>query len=189
VEPLPPPETPNDKAPLKRAVQLLKRWRDVHYARAPRFAPISIVLTTLAGQHYGAQQSVSGALAGILGGITGSLPRNGGRLYVLNPAHPSEDLSERWDEDPGAYRAFVSGITTLQAAWEAVLAERGLHQVTAALAALFGEQVTQAAVTDQAKAVERLRAERQLGVRRSSGTLAGLGAGSVAVRPNTFYGS
>ena len=67
-EPLPEQESVEEKAPLKRAVQLLKRWRDISYARNLDMAPVSIVLTTLAAQHYGRQGSVNEALMGILNG-------------------------------------------------------------------------------------------------------------------------
>jgi len=51
IQPLPAQEPADMKATLKRIVQLLKRWRDLRYRHDPANAPISIVLTTLAGTY------------------------------------------------------------------------------------------------------------------------------------------
>jgi hypothetical protein len=58
IEPLPQQTEAEDKAPLAVAVQLLKRARDVAF-NGTKTAPRSVVLTTLAGQHYAGCESVS----------------------------------------------------------------------------------------------------------------------------------
>jgi hypothetical protein len=50
--PLPQPQSAEQKNTLQLSVQLFKRWRDRHYADTPDLAPVSIVLTTLMGDHY-----------------------------------------------------------------------------------------------------------------------------------------
>ncbi len=80
-EPLPEQQAFEELEPLKRAVQLMKRHRDVVFEKTPKLAPISIVLTTLAAQHYQGQASVNEALRGILDGIIASIPSYG-RLYA-----------------------------------------------------------------------------------------------------------
>ena len=87
IQPLPAQEPADMKATLKRIVQLLKRWRDLRYRHDPANAPISIVLTTLAGTYYSGEGSISLALGNVLGAIVASIPRNGHRLLVLNPAN------------------------------------------------------------------------------------------------------
>jgi hypothetical protein len=44
VQPIPEIQTTEEKTVLQLIVQLLKRWRDVHYADSD-FPPISVVLT------------------------------------------------------------------------------------------------------------------------------------------------
>ena len=189
VEPLPGQEPTEVKAPLKRVVQLMKRWRDIAYAKTPDIAPISIVLTTLAGHHYGGQQSVNEALTYILNGVVTGLPPRGQRLIVLNPTNQKEDLSERWDENPNAYQAFVSGIVTFQQLWREVNQRRGIHQIAVALEVLFGENPTRSAVKEQAEFVEKLRSEQKLGVQTGSGILSSVtSVGSIPLRRNTFHG-
>lgn len=189
VEPLPDWQPSQTRPPLSRAVQLLKRWRDVTYSETKEIAPISIVLTTLAGQNYGGQEFVNEAMDGILEGIVGSIPPPGRRLTVLNPTNLKEDLSERWNGEPDAYRAFVTGITALRGAWKELQAQRGLPQVKRVLERLFGVDPTTAAMEEQAKYIQSFRAKETLGVRSGSGVLSSIVTqGSVPVRRNTFYG-
>ena len=89
---------------MQLVVQLLKRWRDIHYANSG-YPPVSIVLTTLAADFYTGEQSISFALLGVLDGIVARLDAaqaQGRRLAVPNPVHLEEDFSERWDSCPGA---------------------------------------------------------------------------------------
>lgn len=189
-EPLPSQEPVEMKAPLKRVVQLIKRWRDLKYADDQKIAPISIVLTTLAAEHYGGQQSASEALAGILDGIVDNIPPRNQRLLVLNPTNTKEDLSEKWDENPDAYRAFVSGIIAFQQSWQNIAQARGIPSVSAPLRDLFGEDLTKSVVKEQAEFVQKARSEQRLYIQKSSGILSGIASvGSALVRPNTFHGS
>jgi len=55
VEPLPALQVAEEKTMTQLVVQLLKRWRDVHYANS-EYPPISIVLTTLAADLYTGEQ-------------------------------------------------------------------------------------------------------------------------------------
>ena len=44
------------KTPLQRAIQLLKRHRDVMFADNPEVAPISMILTNLSGRAYNGEE-------------------------------------------------------------------------------------------------------------------------------------
>lgn len=184
-EPIPAQEAAEEKAILKRVVQLLKRWRDIHYQRNPRLAPISMVLTTMAAQAYGGQHTVTEAMTAILENFILLIARGKPRIYVPNPANPKEDLSERWD-DPAQYHAFVDGISDLQKRWSAALIATGIQSVSNHLEQIFGEPVT-AALKKQAKALQELREKSSLRVARA-GLLTSAPAVGIPVRPNTFHG-
>jgi hypothetical protein len=95
--PVPAQEPVIQKKPLKLVVQLIKRWRDRYYTAAD-LAPISIVLTTLAGHAYTGERSVSESLNLALNRIVGFIDnahQTGTRLRVWHPTHPAEELSER----------------------------------------------------------------------------------------------
>lgn len=188
IEPLPDHEEVDDKPPLKRAVQLLKRWRDIAYEKTPELAPISIVLTTPAALHYDQQDSVYTALVKILDGIIASLPMTG-RLQVLNPSNLEEDLSERWDDSPKAYQAFVAGISALRVQLRLLGQQQSIIETAAILEKLFGKELVQKAVTSQAKSIESARSARRLAVAKATGTIVSVAApNSTPIRSNTFYG-
>ena len=121
-EPVPAQEAVGEKRALQLVVQLLKRWRDMYYAEVDAaLAPISIVLTTLAGNTYRGERSVSRALDAALSGILGLIDvarSRGERLTVWNPSpNVVEDLSERWSGNAAAYGAFENGIRDFHRRW------------------------------------------------------------------------
>ncbi|ODT02997.1 MAG: hypothetical protein ABS52_11190 [Gemmatimonadetes bacterium SCN 70-22] len=95
VEEVPPYEW---RTPLQRAVQILKRHRDVMFQNAPSLAPISMIITNLAAQAYEGEQDLGQALAGIVERmgqyVRASVPR------VPNPTHPAEDYADKWRLQP-----------------------------------------------------------------------------------------
>lgn len=184
-EPVPDQEATAEKATLKRVVQLLKRWRDLRYAKNCDAAPISMVLTTLAAQNYQGQLSVSQAMSGILAKMVAMTETAKPRIYVLNPANPQEDLSERW-ADPVQYMAFVSGIRELHQQWSRTMTAVGMQNVSKALENSFGEPV-KAAFTKQANRLQELRANSALRV-TPAGVITAASTVGVAMRPNTFHG-
>jgi hypothetical protein len=185
-EPIPDQEAAEDKATLKRAVQLLKRWRDIRYEKQPDVAPISMVLTTLAALNYEGQGSVSRAISDILDRIVTLIGSRSPRIIVLNPAHTDEDLSERW-ENPVQYAAFVTGIRELHRLWADLMAMSGIQNVTKALEKLFGEPAM-VAVAAQANRLQKLRVEKSLRV-MPAGLISAAPAIGLAMRSNTFHGN
>jgi hypothetical protein len=147
--------------PLRRAVQLLKRRRD-NFFETDTVSPRSIILTTLAGQLYQGEESVLGALQGIVarmeGAINHSAPR---RLEVYNPTNRSERLSEQWD-DPRAYEAFVKFVRQLNRDAEALSGMVGLAQVGEALDEMFGEGLGSTAVRAYTKRIANAKEEGAL---------------------------
>ena len=188
-EPIPTPEAVRHKVPLKLAVQLLKRERDLRYTNKSCAGPISIVLTTLAGNLYRGEESVSMAVGNILAEIAESVRVSHPRLVVLNPSNRDEDLSERWDSNPNAYREFANGIADFKAQWNALSTLRGIDKLARALERLFGEQLAKLAIEKQARDIESARSRNELAVKKGSGIVTGLASvSSIPVRPNTFYG-
>lgn len=105
--PLAPQEPSGRNDPLRRAVQLMKRHRDVRFDGNPDNAPRSVVLTTLAGKYYGGQESVSEAILIILGGILSEIRAADGPILVPNPVNPDENLGDAWEGAGEGYDEFV----------------------------------------------------------------------------------
>jgi hypothetical protein len=187
--PIQPQEAVAEKDTLQLVVQLIKRWRDRYYADYdPKLVPISIVLTTVAALAYRGEQSVSGALTSVLGGIVNLIEasRRAGEkhLRLLNPSNLAEDLTERWDSNHAAYEAFEAGIHDFHRRWSQLMSRGG--NVNAELEDLFGEQVA-TVLKKRAKQLQESRVARKLGV-TSAGIITSVGAGVISARPNTFYG-
>jgi hypothetical protein len=186
VEPMPPMQPAEGKAPLQRAVQLIKRARDRFFAADSDAAPRSIVLTTLAARAYAGQRSTALALDGILTSVGELVARSGQGLDVRNPANPAEILSEKWAEQPRTYREFRRWLDWFVAEWRRVNSPADISDAERHLAVLFGDELAKSTLRRHMDSIEALRRSRDLKVSRA-GTLGVVGA--TTVRPNTFYGA
>jgi cyclic GMP-AMP synthase DncV-like protein len=84
------------KAPLQQVIQILKRHRDVMFLEHPEAKPISIIITTLAGEAYRGEENIVDALRTVLTNmdryIRDASPR------VPNPVNPLEDFADKWGD-------------------------------------------------------------------------------------------
>lgn len=87
------------KTPLQRIIQLLKAHRDVRFETAPDSKPISIILTTIAGEAYEPGRSLSDSLTAILRAFDEF--RRSDSDIVLNPVNPAENFADRWKTPEG----------------------------------------------------------------------------------------
>jgi Second Messenger Oligonucleotide or Dinucleotide Synthetase domain len=187
VEPLPVLQATEEKTLLQLVVQLLKRWRDIHYANSD-YPPISIVLTTLAADLYTGEQSISTALLEVVDGIVARLDAahaQGRRLAVPNPVHFEEDFSERWDSRPEAYLAFNDGMRKFAEAWRAVCTTHGNPGKLAK--GVFG-QVIDEAILRETRKMQADRSNSLLGV-AATGRIVPVAASVAPMIHNTNHGS
>lgn len=92
------------KTPLQRAVQLLKRHRDVMFREHPEVRPISMIITTLAAHAYDGESDLVGAVDGILGRMLNHVHPRVPR--VASPVNPVEDFADKWAHDPRVEQNF-----------------------------------------------------------------------------------
>lgn len=193
IQPLPDVEPVELKPPLKRAVQLIKRYRDVYFENNTEFAPISIVLTTLAAQTYNKQGSVAETIQGVLDGISVLLSKaqqENKRLKVENPMNPLEDLSERWDNDAMGYKHFVKFVYDFQREWNQIMDLRGIQYVSTALIGMFkGHLPVEEELRKQANFMRVLREKNKLGVTSSGILTTSMLSNTIPVKGHNFYGS
>lgn len=175
--------------PLQRAVQLIKRRRDVVYDGA-KDPPSSILLTALAGIHYDGDWPTTDALVSILLGISRAIKKAPLRmLRVPNPSDPDEDLTAGWSLDQ--HREFAVFMTDFANKVDGLLRARGMEDIKRALEELFGETV---AVNVLKRHGERLEADRQSGrlrIGKSPVILTGSAAAASrhSIARNTFFGA
>ncbi len=109
------------KTPLQRAIQILKRHRDVRFAHHEMSAdkPISMIITTLAAQLYNGEPNVYLTLQNIVNQLDflSELLKPGyslnkslqdqdlikrtaeGTWMITNPVNPDENFADRWHEN------------------------------------------------------------------------------------------
>ena len=86
------------KTPLQRSIQILKRHRDWMFKDKPELKPISMIITTLAAHAYQGEEDLADALHGILERMPSFVNKTS--PWVVNPTHPLEHYSEKWDSKP-----------------------------------------------------------------------------------------
>jgi hypothetical protein len=186
VEPMPSLQSADEKMPLQRAVQLMKRARDRYFVKDPESAPRSIVLTTLVGDAYTRQPSTAQALHDVLASLNDLAGRYPFGIEVRNPANSQEILSEQWIGDASRYAGFRSWLQWLAGEWDKVLSAGSVPAAERQLSVLFGDEIVGAALRKHAADVEILRKSGGLSINRTGTLIAAAGVSSI--RPNTFYG-
>jgi hypothetical protein len=88
------------KTPLQRAVQILKRHRDIMFAEDMDDKPISIIITTLAAHSYNNEADLLEALSNIVNGMANYIQTRNGISWIANPVDPTENFADKWHEHP-----------------------------------------------------------------------------------------
>ena len=84
------------RAPLQRAIQILKRHRDWMFKELRDSKPISMIITTLAAQAYSGEEDLESTLIAVLAGMERMV--NQTKPRVPNPVNPEEDFADKWDD-------------------------------------------------------------------------------------------
>ena len=176
------------KTTLQRAVQVLKRHRDIYFANRQSLKPASILVTTIAGHAYGNHNNLFEAVLHIAMGMTQFIESRHGVKWVGNPVLPQENFADKWREHPERERAFFEWVAQLRRDLEETAGCRGLDNVVERLNASFGPEVRRAAKSFG----QQYRSGREGGKLTSAAATGGLVMGSArpaaAVRPHNFYG-
>jgi hypothetical protein len=145
-------DLPNDdfyaKTPLQRAVQLIKRYRDIFFEKDDTYATSSIVLTTLMGQFYAGESTIYETLENIItrviSGYQNSLV-SGGRFKVLNPTNLNEDFTDKWTKKH--YENFYAFINDFHKKWNSI--KGGFETSGNDYISLFGEGIYKQSLQEQ----------------------------------------
>lgn len=146
------------RTPLQRAVQIMKRHRDVAFDKDATFAPISIIITTLAATLYRNETDVYSALISIIrqlyahNVLLGNLAVDrtivaeplisrsaDGSWYLGNPVNPDENFADRWHEDNHARaKAFFAWVELLHRDFIQLINSGNAHQMVKRLPVALG---------------------------------------------------
>lgn len=135
------------RTPLQRAIQILKRHRDVRFAGLEDEGdkPISMIITTLAASAFQQETSVYDTLATFLDQIqrfqsTGIIVCENGKWVITNPVNPSENFADRWN-DSGSKKpdAFFRWVNWLQEDIDEILNTQSSSELERLLCSAFGD--------------------------------------------------
>ncbi len=99
------------RTPLQKAIQILKRHRDILFKEdTNNLAPISILITTIAADLYRNEDTISETLNSILGRAKEYVEehKENGKYYIYNPSLPGENFADKWEEHPERAEAFLN---------------------------------------------------------------------------------
>jgi hypothetical protein len=113
------------RTPLQRAVQLLKRHRNLRFAGDADNCPASIVITTLAARSYNHEADTFTALLRIVRAMPEHIENRDGRWWVPNPVHPEENFADKWNEKPARHEVFLRWLASVDADLNAMRQDNG----------------------------------------------------------------
>lgn len=179
-----------NKKPLQRAVQLIKRYRDIYFQKDDTYKTSSIVLTTIAGQYYNGEDSIFLAVENIVNQIRRNTFNIPARIKVLNPVNAEEDFTDKWESEPKYYEAFKAFCEHLHEQWQELKKEHGIITEGRILKDLFGDDLYLKAQISQTDVIDKARNANQLAINKKTETIGSLVAPIIApIKSNTFFGS
>lgn len=114
----PTPKYQKDRLPLQRAVQLLKRHRDIMFKDYSdddkKQKPISCIITTLAAKSYNGEDNITDALVSIVNNMGNHIEEkydyelNRYVKWVSNPVNETENFADRWVLQESKREAFFN---------------------------------------------------------------------------------
>jgi hypothetical protein len=159
-------EVPNwrVKTPLQRAIQIMKRHRDMMFGDDDD-KPISIIITTLAARAYQQEDGDYDALMNLLANMPNFIETGydtyGRRIRVVrNPVNPEENFADKWSENPQKERKFYDWLDKIREDFSITTSQKGLDLIAESLKPSLGNKI----VTEAFKNVgENSRLKRESG--------------------------
>jgi hypothetical protein len=133
------------RTPLQSAIMILKRHRDGMFADRGDERPISIILTTLAAHAYNGEETVSGALASILGRMAEFIENDGQRLVIRNPTDPLENFADKWPAHPERQQAFFEWLASARLDFDDLAAQLDKRRIVEIMRPRLGTAASRAA--------------------------------------------
>jgi len=183
------------KTPLQRAIQLLKRHRDIMYqnesSKNKANAPISIIITTLAAHAYDNETNIYGALQGILKKMANFIERRGDEYWVQNPVMHEENFAEKWNVDANKQTQFMRWLEQAKKdILDTPFNEYGIHKLSSSLEHSFGSNIVKKSVADLGNETKMARDNGSLYISGLTGGLTTtVDKATKKVGGHTFFGT
>lgn len=130
------------KTPLQRAIQILKRHRDLLF-KNDEDKPISIIITTLSAKAYQNEANIYDALMNILNNMHLYITDDGyGNHVVENPVDNRENFADKWVQYPKRKENFYIWLERARMDFETILDKTDLKDLRESLNNSLGEGIT-----------------------------------------------
>lgn len=171
--------------PLRRAVQLVKRYRDI-YCDETNSEPVrSIVICTLMGHITSFTGDTLQILYSFCNYVNTLIADNNGKPFQVKNPVVDELLTEKWEEGSN-YQDFVNMMNALTKDVDELAQHTINKDVNQVVKKMFGEAITDSAIKEYASALNESRNTGNLSV-SSTGTL-NIKKSGIPVKKNTFFG-
>ena len=128
------------KTPLQKAIQLLKRHRDIFFKDDDTNAPISIIITTLAAHAYNGEVDLYEALRRITREMPNYIERRNGKYWISNPTIADENFADKWNESVTKADSFYKWLEQVRTDLiDAPLTYAGIHNYRSAFGKCLGD--------------------------------------------------
>lgn len=189
----PVPDYQQEKLPLQRIVQILKRHRDMMFNGSDD-KPISIIITTLASKAYNGESDIVDGLINIVKDmhlyIGERYSSEHGKIikWIENPVNPEENFADKWPEHPERERAFFQWLSLISKDLEGFIENigSGINIVQEGFSKAFGDELANRTFHKYSESMKGLRERGALKIERGTGILS-VGSG-LPVKDHNFEG-
>lgn len=136
------------KTPLQKAIQILKRHRDIMFENDPDDKPISIIITTLAAKAYQNEADLFEALINIINGMPNQFDYVNGQIAVLNPTNEKENFADKWQKEPQRKEKFFKWLSDIKSDLEKALRTSNEEEILESLKPNFGKRIVEKAASN-----------------------------------------
>jgi len=178
------------KLPLQRAIQILKRHRDIMF-NGDDDKPISIIITTLAAMSYNGESNVTDTLSNVIE----QMPYRIGERYspkhrreikwIPNPVNPEENFADKWAENPQKETNFYEWLKHVKMDITRSTEMRGIHMIQESFEKPFGKDAVLKAFNNYG---ENQRIKRESGSLKMAAGTGMLGDIGTKVKGHNFHG-
>ncbi len=185
-EPLSEQEMVAHLEPLRRATQLIKRYRDVYCDKNNKEPVRSIVLCTLLGQTNSEYLGEINIINDFCKHVNMKMADSDGEPFEVRNPVVDEVLTEKWSENQQNYEDFIDMMRSLTKDIQRLATLSTNTEAAELIKKMFGEEITVSVIKEQAEIVRLARENGTLGI-NANGVLNTLSEG-ILLRKNTFYG-
>jgi len=188
----PVPKFQKEKFPLQRAIQLLKRHRDIMF-NGNDDKPISIIITTLATLAYNKDISLIEALFNLVNNMDKFIDiRYDYRVHrdvkwISNPVNPEENFADKWIEHPQREANFFKWLSQIRTDINIIAQQRGRHNIATAMKKAFGELAVTKVFSTLGERDYNLSQSGNMKMSTGTGILGS--TGTVKVQSHNFHGN